>query len=108
MNKNKQYILNGFTLIELMITIGLLAIVLSLSFGTLSFLNTMLVRSEIDRLYTTCMYAQRCAQVANEQQTIGFDIDNNSYTYDRFTHHLPPHVCFGIIPLLSNQSNPKK
>jgi len=98
MTNIKVRVARGFSLIELMITLALLMIILGLGFGTISFMNRLLMRSEIDQLYATCMYAQRCAQITHEQQTIEFDIKHKKYSYNGFTHQLPPQIRFGFMP----------
>ena len=98
MSKYVSSVKDGFALIELIITLGLVSIVIGLSFGTITFLQNMTLRSEINQLYTTCLHAQRCAQMTNKPQTIFIDLKNNCYCYNAFTHHLSTHVYFGIIP----------
>src|SRR5437868_2215594 len=87
----------GFTLTELIITFGLISLIITLSFGTLFLLSKMTMRSEIDQLYATCLYAQRCAQMMNKPQIILIDTEKNSYSYNNFTHYVSPSVSFGVI-----------
>lgn len=89
---------NGFSLIEMMITVALFALLAGLVIAQSSYMNRALVATEIDRLYATCMYAQQCALVSNQEQSITFDKQTNSYSYQQTTHQLPHQLHFGCVP----------
>jgi len=85
----------GFTLVELLVTVSLVAIIVTIGTINLSFMNKSLVRSEMDSLYSLCTYLQRKAMATNSKQVIQFDIANNSYTYDTVSRRLP--VRLGLV-----------
>lgn len=60
-----------------------------------SFLSRMLVRAELEHLYTASYYLQRKALMLHAPQTIQFDRNNNTYEIDEKTYRLPSHVRFG-------------
>lgn len=88
----------GFSLIELLVVMGLLTIIISLVFSTTTFLNRTLVRTEIEKLYMTCRYLQQKARATNASQTLTFDTDRNSYRYGDHEERLHPSVTFGVLP----------
>jgi hypothetical protein len=56
----------------------------------------MIVRAELEHLYTICYYQQRRAIMCNKPQSIEFDCKNNSYTANEHRYKLPFHVQFGV------------
>ena len=89
---------NGFTLVELMITLALCALVVSLTIVNVGFLHRGLVRSEVDKLYATCMYLQQCALTTGQEHELLFDQTENSYNFAGKTEKLRNPVVFGFIP----------
>ena len=89
---------SGFSLIETMIVIALIALIMGLVGANYAFLNRILVRSEVEKLYTICRYLQHCAVVKNRPQELRFDRANNTYTYNEQRHTLSRHVTFGFLP----------
>lgn len=87
----------GFTLVELMITLALCALVVGLTIVNVSFLDRGIVRSEVDKLYSACMYTQQCALAMGQQYELVFDEQNNSYTFAGKTERLRPPVVFGVV-----------
>ncbi|TET06374.1 hypothetical protein E3J79_02240 [Candidatus Dependentiae bacterium] len=93
--KKNQNIAGGFLLIEALIIITLISLIvtLGLSFGTS--LHKALVRSEIEKLYSACIYLQRIAMVTNKRQLLTFDINKNTYYYQGHEERLCHYVTFG-------------
>lgn len=89
----------GFTLIECSLVIGLVGLLLFLTTMHAQFLNRLLVRSELDHLYTTCYYLQKKAMITRKPQKLTFNIEKNSYQYGAEHHELPKHVCFNYPQL---------
>ncbi len=85
----------GFSLIELSIVITLLAILVFISHAQLTFLNRMMVRAELEHMYTVCYYLQRRALMLNKPQTLTFDCAARTYKTAQQTYRLPAHVQFG-------------
>ena len=88
----------GFTLIELMVVIGLVALLALLTTANLTFFDRIIVRSEIEKLHTICRYLQRCAIAENKTHYLVFDLENNKYCYQQHQEQLPQHVAFGFLP----------
>ena len=87
----------GYSLLELTIACALIAIVVTMGLASSSFLHRALVRSEMEKLYYTCMYLQRKAISTNEKQTLSLDPTNNSYHYGNTEEKLCRHVQFGTL-----------
>ena len=85
-------------LVELLVTVSLVAIIVTIGAINLSFMNKSLVRSEMDSLYSLCTYLQRKAMATNTKQVIQFDVINNSYAYDNVSRKLPRQIRFGFLP----------
>ena len=99
----------GFSLIELMVTLTLTIIVVTLTVVNVSFLHRGVVRSEVDTLYAACRYVQRCAMVSNQKQMLRFDLQKNLYTFDGRTETLAAPVSFGVKPGVKGPpSSPQK
>lgn len=63
-----------------------------------SFLHRMMVRGELDQLYTLCYMLQRSAMMFHQSQKITFDVANNVYRYKTTEYKLPNNVRFGVAP----------
>lgn len=88
----------GFSLFELLIVITLLT-TLSLMVGTTyTWLNQLMVHAEVDNLYSTCRYLQRCAFITGKQQELIFDQANASFSYHNHVYHLPKQIMFAVLP----------
>jgi len=87
---------SAFSLIELMISIALCALVVALLVVNVSFLNRGIVRSEIDKLYSVCMYLQQCALTTHQEHELTFDTKNNTYRFAGKTETLRFPVEFGF------------
>ncbi len=88
----------GFSLIEVMIVLALIALIMALVGANYSFLNRILVRSEVEKLCVICRYLQNGAVVKNTQQALAFDAANNTYAYNNQHHKLSAQVTFGFLP----------
>lgn len=87
---------SGFSLIELMITIALCALVVTLTVVNVSFLHRGTVRSEVDKLYAACMYLQQCALSGNQEYILELDEQKNEYSFDGRVERLESPVHFGF------------
>ncbi len=88
----------GFFLINLAIACSLLVIILSLSLSQTSFFCRFLMRSEIEKMYTLFFYLNQRALVSNQEQTLYFDVEKNTYQSGERVEKLAPSLCFGILP----------
>jgi len=86
---------SAFSLIELLIVVALISILVLLTGAHSSFLSRMLVRAELEHLYSASYYLQRKALMVYAPQTLSFDLKNNSYQMDEKTYRLPSQVQFG-------------
>lgn len=86
---------SAFSLIELLIVVALISILVLLTGAHSSFLSRMLVRAELEHLYSASYYLQRKALMMNTPQTLFFDVKNNSYRMGEKTYRLPSQVLFG-------------
>lgn len=87
----------GFSLIECMIVIALIAIIVMLTGMSNSLLHQICVRGQLEKLYTFCHYARRYAIATNKPQTITFDTAHNSYSFLTYHEQLPGGVRFGFL-----------
>lgn len=85
----------GFSLISILISISIVGVLLSLALAHVSFLDQLLVRTELNALYATCCYAQQVAQMRQEHCDIVCDLKKNSYACDNHVRQLPRSVVFG-------------
>ena len=91
----------GFSLIELLIVISIMALLACISIVGLRAGSQAHVRLELDTLHTACLYCQRCAQSTGQQHILTIDLADNSYTYNGFAHKLAQSVVFGCIPAVA-------
>lgn len=59
------------------------------------FLDRIMIRAELEQLYTTIYMMQRLAMMLHESQTILFDIEQHKYQYKNTDYFLPRSVRFG-------------
>jgi len=88
---------SGFTLIEIMISVTLFVLIVTLCVKSSTFLNRSILKSEIEKLYSACMYLQRLAMVTNQHQTLNIDMSKNRYSYNGKVEQLAPSIIFGTV-----------
>jgi prepilin-type N-terminal cleavage/methylation domain-containing protein len=93
--QQSKYNSAGFSLLELSVVLLLIALLAMLTGAQTSFLDRIVIRSELEQLYTTCYYLQRCAMAHNKSEQLIFDIPHNRYRYHQTEHTLPAQICFG-------------
>jgi Tfp pilus assembly protein FimT len=86
----------GFALVPLLVGVAIFGVLLSLTLAQLSFLDQLLVRTELQVLYATICYAQQVAQTRGSPCTIRCDADTHQYHCDNRTRTLPRSVTFGV------------
>lgn len=89
---------HGFSLIEVMISLALFVFLATLCIVHGSYLQRLLVRSEIEKMYAICMYAQRYAILSNQTHVLIFDVKGQKYCFNGRTESLPRGVRFGSLP----------
>ena len=88
----------GFSLMDAMIALGLLAIIVTLVMLNAAFMHKALVRSEVDKLHSVCTCMQATARMSNQKQEMHIDRAHNVYTYAGHKERLPSQVRFGVLP----------
>ena len=87
---------NGFTLVEIIISIAILTLIIVLLAANINFLNRFILRSEVDKLASTLVYLQRCAISSGKDQVLEFDLENKFYKFGTRVFKLPRQVAFGF------------
>ncbi|MFC1842215.1 Tfp pilus assembly protein FimT/FimU [Candidatus Dependentiae bacterium] len=88
---------DGFSLAEIMISIALFVLLVGLIAANTRFLHKFLLRAQVDKLYNTFVYLQRCAISTGEKQLLVFNIEKQQYAYGKTICTFPKQVVFGII-----------
>lgn len=81
-----------------MVVMSLIAIIVFLTGSSLSFLERMMVRAELEQLYITCYLLQRSAMMLHQSHILTFDVAQHSYHYKNVHYSLPIQVRFGTAP----------
>ncbi len=87
----------GFSLIELMFVLALVALVSVLAIPSMGFMCRRLVKTQAEQLLMTVLYLQREAMVGNARKKIFFDIARNQYRYNDIVVKFPNGVLFGVV-----------
>lgn len=88
----------GFTLIEILITLGLFLILACIALPSFNFLHRLLVKNEVYHIHAVSEYMRKKAMATGQEQYITFDVKNNKYTYDGILYSLPKSVQFASLP----------
>lgn len=88
----------GYSLIELMIVLCILALLVSLATMNMRFLNRAAITSNIDVLYNACYCLQKTAMATNSIQTLTIDELHHHYECNGAKHSFPSMMKFGILP----------
>lgn len=96
--KKKIKLTWGFTLIEMLVVLMVIALLAGLAVGNLRMFNGILLRMELSKLYTVAVCAQRTAQSSGQPQEIIIDVAGRSYSYNQHRYQLPRGISFGAAP----------
>jgi prepilin-type N-terminal cleavage/methylation domain-containing protein len=93
----------AFSLIELLITLALVAIIITFTIPRTTFFSRFLVQAEINKLYAVFSYLQQRAIAGNESQELSFNLKNNTYQFKTVggevtTQKLPKSITFDFLP----------
>lgn len=88
----------GFSLIELMVGLCIVALLISLATVNMRFLNRAAITSNIDVLYNACYCLQRTAMATNTIQTLTIDELHHCYECNGTKHVFASQMKFGILP----------
>ncbi len=87
----------GFSLVELMIVVALVALLSGLTLWNMRMFSGLVVRADIEKLYTVCMYLRQKAVSTRTEQLLEFDQLNNAYRYDGTVEHLSTAATYGFV-----------
>ncbi len=86
----------GFSLFELLIALGLLTVIATLTITNTSFLNRFILQTEVEKLFSHCMHQQYKALMSGSNQTITFNPKQQIYTVGNQTYKLPTTIEFAM------------
>ena len=92
------YYKKGFTLIEVMVVLCLCVLIATLGMMHISFLDSMIVHAQVDRLAAICSYLREKAIATNSEYVLTFDIEKNEYRCDTIRETLSQRISFGFLP----------
>jgi prepilin-type N-terminal cleavage/methylation domain-containing protein len=99
----------GFTLLELIVTLAIFTIILSISLSSLDFYRAQLVKAEIIKLELNIKYLHKLAGLKNTQLKLHFNLKSNTYNFENETQHLNKNVIFDFLKgSYGPPSNPTK
>jgi type II secretory pathway pseudopilin PulG len=98
MAKHHPSALTGIILIELLIVIGLCALIGALLFVPMRQMSQHIVRLHAHQLYASVIYLQQKALLTQYKQELYLDTHAHAYHYDSGTWKLPHPVRFGAMP----------
>jgi Tfp pilus assembly protein FimT len=87
----------GFLLIEVVVVIALVIIIVTLAMPQMSFLNKQIIRSEIEKLASVCLFLRQSALVTHRDQTLVFNQMHSSYSSEQASYTLASGVKFGFL-----------
>lgn len=88
----------GFSLIELIVVLCIVAILVSLATMNMRFLNRAAITTNIDLLYNACYCLQKTAMATNATQELTIDVMQHSFESAGIHHQFPSIMQFGILP----------
>lgn len=89
---------SGFSLIEMMVVITLIALVVVMVRINSNFLSSYIIRAQIEQLFSTCHRARQSALAYNRTECIEFDLHANTYRWAGSVRQLPRGIRFGYLP----------
>jgi len=87
----------GFSLIEFMVVICLITLLACLGGYQFSWFDSVMARTEVDKLYAFCRYVQQRAIATNKELVVSIDTKNNSYQCENLREVLPKQIVFGVM-----------
>jgi prepilin-type N-terminal cleavage/methylation domain-containing protein len=88
----------GFSLIEITITMSIVALMASLGFYLLTYYDRLFVHLEINRLYALLCSCSAKAMLLQKYEYIQFFPNTETYSYQGTTYQLGTGVIFGTLP----------
>ncbi|MGA9530483.1 MAG: hypothetical protein WBQ73_01185 [Candidatus Babeliales bacterium] len=87
--KPMQLTNKGATLFELLVALSFFCMILLCSTHYFSLFDSVIIKTELNHLFTACFYLQKTALVTNKPQIIHFNTALNNYTIEGRVHTLP-------------------
>lgn len=88
----------GFSLIELMVVLCIVALLVSLAAMNMRFLNRAAITTHIDVLYNACYCLQKTAMATHTTQVLTIDDVHHAFECAGTHHQFPAIMQFGILP----------
>ncbi len=88
----------GFSLIELLVVLCIVAVLVCLATMNMRFLNRAAIVTNIDVLYNACYCLQKTAMATNTTQELTIDAMQHSFESAGIHHQFPSIMQFGILP----------
>ena len=89
----------GFMLLELCIVVALFILIGACTISSFNGAQAIVTRVQTLLLQSTIRQAQWHAISSGKQQQVTFDVENNSYTYNKHMYQLPKPLLFGAPKL---------
>lgn len=99
-NNEKHHVHRGFSLVELMIVIALIALMCSMGVWLRSGIYRITARMELETLHSTLLYLRSRALSHATDCKLTFDLTKNGYRFDTVEYTLADSVRFGCDPSL--------
>lgn len=80
-----------------MVVISLCAIIATLGIMQLSFLDSIIIHAQVDKLVAVCSYLRQKAIATNTEYVLYFDEQRKEYRADGIHEILPARISFGFI-----------
>lgn len=87
----------GFSLIESMVVLCLIVFLVCLGGYQFSWFDSVIVRTEINKLHTFCRYVQQRAIATNKELILTIDRKTNSYQCEGLREVFPRQIAFGVM-----------
>lgn len=89
---------HGFSLIELIIVLGIITLLAAITLPCLTFFNKQLLKADVQQLGMTIAHLRQCALIENKKYVLTIHVDENCYRYNNQSISLTHNVRFGVLP----------
>lgn len=89
----------GHALFQVLIVIGIIIVILSISINFFKLSNNLFVAIELEKLYSCLLYLQNRAKIEQKQQWLALNELGGSYKYNNYPGEIKLHssVLFGFL-----------
>lgn len=99
--KSKGRHQRGFSVVEVVVVLALIALLMGLTMSIGSWFARFLVQREIHKFQTLCYYVQAHAVATGHEEMIRLDRHKQGYWYHETFHALPPGIAYAIMPRIA-------